>query len=314
MSLKNKRVLVTGAGGFIGKHLCKALFKEDASIVGLVRVVAHNKYLSEQYAVDILDKAKTKKIIKDVQPDFVVHLAANKNRGVDAKAYREGYETNFIGSRNLIEACQSLVSLSRFVFLGSSDEYGQLPVPFVETVREAPVNAYGASKLAVTHMLQTLARSNGFPCVILRPTIAYGPAQDIGMFLPAMITTLVAGNMFEMSPGAQTRDFVYIDDLIDAILRALVVPDVLGNLINVSSAIPIRISELSRMTAKMITSKSEHLLAFGARNYRSGEAMHYWATNLKAKQMLEWQPTIQLEEGLRKTIDYFQAARIKSGK
>ena len=303
MTFKNKRVLVIGAGGFIGPHLCKALFEKEATVVGLVRSVVDNKYLSEQYDVDILDETTIRQIIHAVQPELVVHLAASKNRGVDAVAYREGYETNLMGSLNLINACQDLPVLARFVFLGSTDEYGQLQVPFKESDKEAPIAAYGASKLAVTELLKALSRSNGFPSVTLRPTIAYGPGQDDSMFLPALIRALVAGRNFDMSLGEQTRDFIYIDDLVQAIIQALVTPGLCGDVINISSATPIRIDALAKMTANMLGNGADKLLNFGAKDYRTGDVMQYWATNTLAKSLLGWSPTVSLEEGVQRTVD-----------
>ena len=118
MTIKNKRVLVTGAGGFIGQHLCKALFEKEATVVGFVRSAVDNKYLSEQYDVDISDEMAISEIINSVQPEFVVHLAASKNRGVDAAAYKEGYKTNIMGSLNIINACQDIpVFFSRCIFI-----------------------------------------------------------------------------------------------------------------------------------------------------------------------------------------------------
>jgi len=311
MTFKNKRVIVTGASGFIGQHLCKALIEKEAIVVGFSRSTLDSKYLSVQYDVDILDQITIRQIVYAVQPDFVVHLAASKDRSVDTAAYREGYETNLMGSLNLINACQDIPVLARFVFLGSTDEYGKLQVPFKETEKEAPINAYGASKLAVTELLKTLARSNGFSSVILRPSIVYGPGQDDSMFLPALIRALVAGNSFDMSLGEQTRDFVYVDDLVQAIIQALLAPSLCGDVINISSATPIRIDALAKMTANILGKGAEELLKFGAKDYRTSDVMQYWAANTLAKSLLGWSPTVSLEEGVQRTVDYFKAAAVK---
>ena len=311
MTFKNKRVIVTGASGFIGQHLCKALSEKEAIVVGFTRSTLDSKYLSEQYDVDILDEITIRQIIHAVQPEFVVHLAASKDRGVDTAAYREGYKTNLMGSLNLINACQDLPVLARFVFLGSTDEYGQLQVPFKESDKEAPIAAYGASKLAVTELLKALSRSNKFPSVTLRPTIAYGPGQDDSMFLPALIRALVEGRNFDMSLGEQTRDFVYVDDLVQAIIQALLAPSLCGDVINISSATPIRIDALAKMTANILGDEADKLLKFGAKDYRTSDVMQYWAANTLAKSLLGWSPTVSLEEGVQRTVDYFKAAAVK---
>ncbi len=307
MTLKNKRVLVTGAGGFVGQHLCKALFEKEATVFGFTRNTADSKYLSKGYEVDMLDEQAIRQIINAVQPEFVVHLAANKNRGIDGIAYKEGYSTNLIGSLNITNACQDIPVLTRFVSLGSTDEYGKLQVPFKESYKEAPNSAYGTSKLAVTELLRALSRSNGFPSVILRPTIVYGPGQDSSMFLPALIIALVAGRNFDMSLGEQTRDFIYIDDLVKAIIQALIIPGFCGDVVNISSARPIRIDALAKMTANMLGNGAGKRLKLGSKNYRPGDVMQYWASNELAKDSLGWSPMVSLEEGVQQTVDYYKA-------
>ena len=307
MTFKKKRVLVTGAGGFIGKHICKALFKEDATVVGMVRSEIDSKYLSEQYVVDITNEIVVRQIINEVKPEYVVHLASNKNRGDNPRVYSEAYRNNLIGSLNIINACQNNPMLVMFVALGSTDEYGKLRVPFRETEKEAPINAYGASKLAVTELLRTLGRTTGFPSLILRPSIVYGPGQDSSMFLPAFIRTLVQGQPFDMSLGEQTRDFIYVDDLVKAIIQGLRVPSLTGDVVNISSATPIRIDAVARTSARMLGNNAEDLIKLGAKDYRSGDIMKYWADNTLANDLIGWSPTVSFEEGLKLTIDAIKA-------
>lgn len=311
MSLQGKRVLVTGAGGFVGSRLCQVLYAQGALVVGFVRSLREQeRHLADQHVVDISDRVRVRGLVQLVQPELVVHLAAAKNRSLALAEYRVGYEANLLGTLNLIEACQELTTLARFVFLGSCEEYGGQAVPFDESSRESPVSAYAVTKLAVTQFLQTLARANGFPAVILRPSIVYGPGQSTDMFLPALIRALVSGGRFGMSWGGQTRDFLYIDDLVSAVVKALDapnVPNVHGQVINVSSALPIRIDDLARKTARLIGLEAESLLDFGAQGYRPGEAMNYWAKNSLAGTLLDWVPLVSLEDGLRQTIDYFRA-------
>jgi UDP-glucose 4-epimerase len=309
MNFRNKRVLVTGAGGFVGSRLCKALHRQGALVSGFVRrPPAEKQDAFTAHVVDMSDRSRIRQLVDEIQPELAVHLAADKNRSPDLAAYRASYETNVLGSLNLIEACEERKTLEKFVFIGSCEEYGAQAAPFEESCREAPVSAYGVTKLATTQLLQTFATARRFLAVILRPSIVFGPGQAPDMFLPALIRTLLSGQRFAMTAGDQTRDFVYVDDLVDAILQAMGAPAAQGEIINISSAQPIRIRDIAKMAAALIGPEAERLIDFGARDCRPGEALDYWAGNERAKTMLNWQPATPLEDALRQTIGHFREA------
>jgi UDP-glucose 4-epimerase len=305
------RILITGASGFIGQHLSYALHEKEAYLIGFVRGAMTQQFLAEQYDVDVLDEDAIRNLIHDIQPNFVVHLAASMNREADKNVYGEVYKTNLIGSLNVINGCMGLSALKKFIFLGSTDEYGMLPAPLKESDKEAPVNPYGASKLAVTEMLKSLSRSIQFPCVILRPTVVYGPGQGESMFIPALINTLIAGKNFDMTLGEQTRDFVYVDDLVQAIIKSFNATNVDGRVINISSGTPIRIDALAKITAKLFGESAESLLMFGAKEYRIGETMSYWADNNLAKDLLGWSPKVSINHGIKRTVDFFMSKAVE---
>jgi len=303
--LAGAKVLVTGASGFIGRHLCQALCDKNVHLSVFLRQQAMLGCLKyESFAVDLNQRDRVLAAIHRVQPDYVIHLAAAKIRGVTLSDYRFAYEGNFLASMNLIDACMQIPTLKRFIFLGTCDEYGDVPSPFREDSRETPVNAYGASKLAVSQYLQVLSRSSAFPAVILRPSLVYGPGQGEEMFLPALIQSMMAGVRFPMTAGEQTRDYIYIDDVVDAIVCALFNDnDLNAQIINISSATPCMIKDVALMAAQLLGEHREKLLDFGAKAYRQGEAMRYCASHDKARMLLDWLPRISLETGLLRTID-----------
>jgi UDP-glucose 4-epimerase len=306
--IQGKRILVTGAAGFIGRHLCQRLHDNGACVFGLVRSYrAEKELLFKQYVIDISDHKQVNQLLQDVQPEMIVHLAAVKNRSDELDAFRRGFNADVLGTINLIEASMALQSLISFVFIGSCDEYGQQEMPFVESVREKPNSAYGVTKLAVTQVLQTLARSKSFPAVILRPSVIYGPGQGADMFIPSLIHKLISHQKFAMTKGEQTRDFLYINDMVEAILLALVTAGINGEIINISSSSPIRIDYMARKIAQLIGVNAEKLLDFGAMDYRSGETMNYWANNSHAKALLGWAPLVSLEDGLCETVNYYNS-------
>ena len=123
------------------------------------------------------------------------------------------------------------------------------------------------------------------------------------MFLPAMIKAIFEKKLFPMTHGEQTRDYLYVDDLVSAIECALFEDsDLNGQLFNVSSGMPIQIEVLARMVARLMADDREDLLGFGLQAYRAGEAMAYWADNARASKLLNWNPQALLEDGLLKTI------------
>jgi UDP-glucose 4-epimerase len=144
-------------------------------------------------------------------------------------------------------------------------------------------------------------RLHGMPAVELRPTLAYGPGQPPDLFLPALIQALAEGRRFPMSGGEQTRDFVFVADLIEAVLAALVTPEAAGRVINVGSGQPVTLAELARRVEGAMG--AEGLVGLGEVPYRTGEVMDYWVDASLALDLLGWRPCVALDDGLRITID-----------
>jgi nucleoside-diphosphate-sugar epimerase len=149
-----------------------------------------------------------------------------------------------------------------------------------------------------------LWQTHKFPAVVLRPTVAYGPNQDLDMFIPALISSLLKNQDFCMTDGSQTRDFIFIDDVISAIVRAINI-DVAGQVINISSGTEVSLSTLVELVLKIIdTDVRKHVLK-AILPRRHGEVGRYVATNGLAKDILGWAPTVDLESGLTQTINWY---------
>jgi nucleoside-diphosphate-sugar epimerase len=301
--LQGKRILICGASGFVGQRAAKLLHSAGARVVGIARAPpsTHDSAV-ELLALDMADARALRELVCNLKPQLIVHLAATRRLAETVTALRESYELNVAITLNLLEACLAGVSPERLVFLGSCDEYGCGKVPFEESMREAPVTPYGASKLASTQLLQLAARCHGFPAVILRPSVVYGPGQPPTMFLPALIGALLRGEEFAMSPGEQTRDYVYIDDLVEAIASGLALTIPAGTIINVSAGSPIQLRQLALMVAQCVGSGAAELLRPGALQYRTAEPMEYWVSNACAGRLLGWQPHTSLEAGIARTV------------
>ena len=304
----SSHILITGAHGFLGQHLSEALLAKGARVSQIFRSVPPDGYATgTQHALDLTDSVKVAEVFSLLQPDTVIHLAGSKSREHDVKQFRETYTANLLMSLNIIDACRALPNFKRLIFLGSCEEYGQVSTPYRETQREVPTNAYGLSKLAVTHILSGLFHSHQFPSVVLRPTVIYGPGQGDEMFLSALIQSLLAGKDFAMTAGEQRRDFVYIDDVVDVIIRAISADERLnGMIINIGAGISYQIREIATLVANLINPDVSSLIKFGAVQYRPNEVMDYSVVITRAKELLDWYPSTNLEDGVQQTIMQFK--------
>ena len=306
---ENNHIIITGANGFLGSHLTNALVSAGTKVTQLVRLKdsSSNKEGS-QIELDLTDRKRVAEIFSALQPDYVIHLAGIKNRNDAGAQFRDSYDANLSISLNVIEACLRFNQLKRFVFLGSCDEYGRIAEPFDEMQREIPVNSYGLSKLAVTKILFGLYQSCQFPSVVLRPTIIYGPSQGDEMFLSALIQSLLVQKDFAMTYGEQYRDFVYVDDVVDAIIKVLTATDcVNGVVINVGAGVSCQVKKIANLIADLIHIDVYKHLKFGVVSYRPNETMDYAVNIRRAETLLGWQPTTKLERGLQQTINHFKA-------
>jgi UDP-glucose 4-epimerase len=300
---KLEKILVTGASGFIGKSLVDSLKKKGYRVISLIRKPSFNDQGS--IVVDLCDREKVNSILQELQPEFIFHLASEKNRTQINSI--ENLFKDFENSKNLIEASLKNIKLKKFVFLGSVEEYGSGNPPFSEFNKESPISAYSYSKTATVHLLTYLYITFGFPMVVLRPSLVYGPGQGREMFLPDLILTLLQNQKFQMSPGGQTRDFLYVDDLIEAMLLVLSEDKSIGKIINLGLSLSYKIKDIALIIAELIGKNSKENIHFGSLPYRKNEIMDYQVDTNLAFKILNWKPTREIKEGLAMTIDYYKS-------
>jgi UDP-glucose 4-epimerase len=310
-SLKNKEVLVTGAAGFIGSHLTRRLLEEGAGVHVFLRKDSNQFRIRDfignltVWHGDLRDYPSISSCIKNSKPQIIFHLAALRNVKRDPELIEPMIDVNIKGTVNLLRAIiKEKITLERFINTGSSEEYGNGSVPFNEDQKEIPVSPYSASKVAAVYFCQMLYRTMGLPTVTLRPFLTYGPYQDIDMFIPSLIYHCIEGKDFPMTEGDQTREFNYIDDIIEAYLLAARCPNVSGEIINIGNGIEYRIKDVAK---KIVHIMGEPIrLLIGALPKRAGETEHVFCSNEKAKGLLKWSPRINLNEGLERTIDWYK--------
>ena len=302
-TLNTPHLLVIGGTGFIGHHLLRAAHKKSWQITS----VSRNPPSSERFVEGVrylhLDLTQQPSVNNLLNEDFeyVVNLGGYINHQLFKDGGRELIDMHFTTIQNLVKVLPRH-KLKRFVQIGSSDEYGNAKAPQHEILREEAISPYSLGKVASTHFLQMLHRTENFPVVILRLFLTYGSGQNSERFLPQIIQSCLNDDVFPTSVGKQLRDFCYVDDTIRAIFKALIVPEAKGEVVNVASGIAVSIRTMIKTVCTLTGSGKP---CYGEVPYRPGENIALYANINKAKSILLWEPKVSLKDGLIKTIDSF---------
>lgn len=302
--LRDLSILVTGATGFIGPHLVRRLVTAGARVACLTSNEAGQHRLSPGvtgHVADLRDASSVQAAVKAVRPALVFHLAAVgvTDFGIDPIT---AVQVNVAGTINLLTALEG-TGYRRFLFVGTSHEYGDNPPPLREDQPPAPANVYAASKSAAWLFCQMYHRARGWPVVGVRLFGVYGPGQRPPAFLPALILSALRGHDFPMTGGEQVRDLVYVKDAVEGMIRAITAPGVEGQVFNLCSGEGVSLAELARRVVALMGDPIH--VEHGALPYRPGVIWHMVGDNTRAQEALDWQPTVSLDEGLRRTTEWY---------
>lgn len=258
------------------------------------RITLHSASLTDRGAMDV---------VADVaHPDVVLHLAAYTHVGKSWDRVDECVQVNVQGTVNLLQALARR-GYARFVYTGTSEIYGDVEVPFREDGPVNPVSPYSVAKYAGERYCRMFAQGRGWPVVMLRPFNAYGPWQSPDRVIPEIIGRAVRRQPLPMTQGLQTREFNFVDDLVDGFVRAATADGVVGEVLNLGCGQEISMRELAttllRLMGDPITPK------FGALPERPVEIRRMRADAGKARELLGWQPRTSLEEGLQRTVAWY---------
>jgi UDP-glucose 4-epimerase len=316
-------ILVTGGCGFIGRRLIPQLLQHGARAVRVVDNLSFGtrESLSALGPVEEVSSSSVNSpklpiqlIVGDIENadlaaracegvGAVVHLAGNTGVGPSVENPRSDCLANVIGTFNYLEAARH-AGVSRFIFASSGAVTGDCDPPIHERVPTRPVSPYGASKLAAEAYCGAYARSFGVGTVSLRFSNVYGPGSGHKQSVVAkFIRQSAAGEpVVVYGDGRQTRDFIYVDDLVEAIQRAIAAEDVAGEVFQIATMKETTVLEL--VTALNGALAAEGLPALRTRfePARPGEVLRNYADTRKARELLDWQPRTDLAEGLRRTV------------
>lgn len=299
-SLHGQRVLVTGPTGFIGRQLVRRLL-EIGAVVHLLAEPGTTANLSSELQVvgvaeaDITHPDAVQAAVARARPQVVFHLAALVSSAKEHREITRMMMINHQGTLNVLDAATELPG-TRVVQMGSCEEYGDGPVPFTETQRENPLSPYALSKVAATNACTYYHRAGLVETVILRPSVVYGPGESRPSLIRTIVEACLAGRSPRTTPAEQTRDFVYIDDVVDACMLAAMKAEASGQIINIASGQERRLRDV----IEAIRSATGCTVSpqIGALAYRQGEIMRYVASAQKAARTLEWIARTTLEDGL----------------
>lgn len=308
--LAGRRVLVTGATGFIGSHVVRRLLADGAQVYGMSKSVSSVTPVRLGDVVDqitvveanICDRSSLDVVAREVEPEYVLHLAAFTHVGKSFKRVDENIQANIQGTVNLLQALEG--RYERFVYTGTSEIYGDIPVPFAEGDLVNPVSPYSVAKYAGERYCRMFHSAYDWPIVNLRPFNAYGPWQSLDRIIPQIIMAGLTRSELKMTKGEQSREFNYVTDLADAFVAALTAPDVDGEVINVGCGEDVPIAELATRILGLLGDPIEPQL--GALPYRPTEIWRMYCDNTKARELLGWQPAHDFDAGLAKTVDWYR--------
>ena len=306
------RWLVTGGAGFIGSHLAEALVGKgetvrvaDSFITGNRRNLAAAGDRAELVEGDLADPAVAARAVAGM--DYVLHQAAIPSVPRSVKDPATSNRANVDATLQLLIAARD-AKVKRVVYAASSSAYGDTPtLPKREDMPTRPLSPYALQKLVGEQYMQLFTALYGLETVSIRYFNVFGPRQDPSSpysgVIALFVTALLAGKPPTIvGDGGQTRDFTYVANVVDGVLKAATAPGASGEVINVATGRQISISELAKTLGEIIgvTAAPVHI------DPRPGDVRDSLADVSKAKAILGYEPTVGLEEGLRKTVDWYR--------
>ncbi len=319
MNWKNKKVLVTGAGGFIGSHLSEALVELGADVRVLVHYNALGswgwldtstlKHSMEVFAGDISDRDSILAATRD--REIIFHLAALIAIPYSYHAPASYVRTNVEGTLNILQSAREH-GVERIIHTSTSEVYGTARiVPIPETHPLQGQSPYSASKIGADKMAEAFHLSYGLPVVTVRPFNTYGPRQSGRAVIPTIISQCLAGKPIKLGNLHPTRDLNYVSNTTAGFIKAAENPNAIGKTYNLGSGREISIGDLAKLIIRLTGNKSAIESDQSRVRPEGSEVERLLADASLANQELGWKPEVDLDEGLKRTITWIQSNQEK---
>lgn len=313
---RSLRVLLTGAGGFIGSHLAQRLVRTGAQVRAFVHYNSRNdrgllEYLSDdvQAALDVVlgdltDATMVRRAVADCQ--LVLHLGALIAIPYSYQAPRHFIDTNVIGTLNVLQACLE-ERVCKIVHTSTSETYGSARyTPMDEHHPLQGQSPYAASKIAADKLAESFYCSFNLPVATIRPFNTFGPRQSARAVIPTIISQALAGDTIRLGALTPVRDFTFVEDTVAAFMKVAELPDTIGQVVNIGTGHGVTIGEVAHMVLSMCSGQ-KHIVAEQERfRPTNSEVLELLCNNTKAKTLLGWEPQYTLGQGLEKTLEHIQ--------
>lgn len=287
------KILLTGHKGFIGSILAPRL-QEKGHKVCIINI-------------DIRDHKRTTRWIRLNRPDCVIHLASINSIMYSFEHPLDVMNVNFISTMNIADACSKLDGFKQFVFASSTEVYGNILKNKKKRIGEestfSPTNPHAVSKIASEFYIQQLGK-HGFPYTILRLSNTYGRKKNSGFFIESLLEHMLTKKNISLGNPKVVRDFLFVEDHIDAYIKVLGNKKAIGQAINICSGEGHSISEIAKKASKLTNFKGN--INWHSSPIRPNEAKIFIGDNSKAKKLVGWYPKYSLDDGLIKTLKYLE--------
>jgi len=304
-----KKILITGGSGFIGSHLTRKCVKEG------YKVAITTKYNSIFENIRLTDVWKKIKVIESdlrnsdtidkinkFNPDIIFHLAAYNDVGGSFSNVQESLTSGLMATSNLLEGVKKY---EQFIYISTSEIYGfQKKIPFVENMVPQPLSPYSIGKYSGELYANMFMKFYKKPVKIIRPFNAYGPWQSMKAVIPETIIKCLIGEDIKTTKGTQTREFNYVENLVDGFLTCMKSKKTFGEVYNIGSNQEIRIRDVVKLIHRLTVSKSD--LKIGALKSRKTDISRMKSNYTKFNKTTNWRPNKNLIIGLNLTINWYK--------